>query len=389
MKIKDQTNPNSDKNIPAKNTKIKDSFIHKWYPLFLIAAFLLLLFLAYSYDKTQKGEEASVKISANSMSEDTKSQSASSRKNVKSVKGSNKKKASSSQNLKENRSSSDLTGNKAGDLETVYHYAPYGVLGNTSGNVINGSFMCKQGHVIYYINTEDGNKVYQMTEDGTNASCLSSYGVTTLNAVGGFLYAMEEGASGRMLQFDAEGEADSKVLGTDQDIVINGDYIYSTDGNHIIKRSIYSGAGREIYDGEDIRALSIYGERIYFISKDAEGCLNSINLNGKDLREESSRPCDSYVAGEDGIYILSDQKVYGNGNWDSPVLDICADDINIFNGNLYFANANDNDCLYQISLENESMKKLSQNAVENICLVDGFIAYRCAQQHIYLLQIEN
>lgn len=145
-------------------------------------------------------------------------------------------------------------------------------------------------------------------------------------------------------------------------IGVIGDYVYyycsSSAGTESIRRMKTDGTqATSIYNGM-LEDMSIVGDRIYFKSSLDGLKLYSVSIEGGDVRCEGDT---------EDLYYLT-----------------------IWDGMMYWANADDGRCLYRANLDGSDATKLTQNAVDSITVADGWVMYNdLGDYHLHMLDVET
>ena len=135
-------------------------------------------------------------------------------------------------------------------------------VGNTSGNILNGGMITRQGEWVYY----NYNGISKMKVDGTGKVNLSYAKATEINVVGDWIYYLDTSNNLRniyKLKTDGSEKIDLKISA--YDVNVFGDWIYYFKIGDIYKAKI-DGTNETIVFDSSMMASDLYivGDWVYF-----------------------------------------------------------------------------------------------------------------------------
>jgi len=168
-------------------------------------------------------------------------------------------------------------------IESRIPYNDDNVAGNTAGNLNNGGTFCEDNGILYFSNPYDGNKLYSMNSDCTNAKTLIDDHVSSINVHGNYIYYIKNNSIGSaantaltsdltgIFRCDLEGK---KVVSLYDNISSNislcGNYIYYQHNDKKTASSLYkikiNKSDNKLVSKSDYNPSSYYNGKIYFSS---------------------------------------------------------------------------------------------------------------------------
>ena len=241
-------------------------------------------------------------------------------------------------------------------------YVPYNV--NAGGNAGFGLAARENGY-IYFLNPEDGNRIYRMKNDGTGQEKITEDRAKFLTVCEGWVYYSSPGNGLHFFRYKVDGSAREKLYETSMsNFTIIGDTIYmetvtSSERLHVLK---IDGSGYTRISSGKVMSPFYYKGLIY-------SCAVRSDMQVYTTKE--------YV-NEDGVFAYSYDKVKG----------VRATNIVAVNDRIYYANAGDEDKLYSANLDGTDPVLVYDATVADINIYNGYLyftnvgdysmVYRCA-----------
>ncbi|MBR3750811.1 MAG: DUF5050 domain-containing protein [Clostridia bacterium] len=243
-------------------------------------------------------------------------------------------------------------------------YIPYNV--NAGGNAGYGLAARENGY-IYFLNPEDGNRIYRMKNDGTEQEKITSDRAKFLTVCEGWVYYSSPGNGLHFFRSKVDGSAREKLYETSMsNFTILGDTIYmetvtSSERLHVLKND---GSGYTRISSGKVRSPFYYKGLLYtcavrsdmqvyttkeYLSDEGELAYSYDKLKG--IRATN------IVAVDDKLYFANaddEDKLYCanlDGTEETLLYDATVADINIYNGYLYFTNVGDYSRVYRCALD--------------------------------------
>ena len=258
-----------------------------------------------------------------------------------------------------------LFDNKEYQMDTTKpSYVPYSV--NVGGNAGFGLSVRENGY-IYYLNPEDGNRIYRMKNDGTEKEKLTTDRARFLNVCEGWLYYSSPGNGLFFYRSRVDGSERELMYETSMsNFTIVGDLIYmetvtSSQRLHVLKTD-KSGYTR-ISSGK-VMSPFYYKGLLYTCAVRADMQLyttkQTLDENGEikyTYDKVNGIKATNVIVANDTIYYANAQdqdrlyKANLDGSEPTRLLDFTVADINYHDGYLYFTNVNDYSRVYRCSVD--------------------------------------
>lgn len=264
-------------------------------------------------------------------------------------------------------------------------------LGNTNGNAQNVSYVITDGELTYYANNEDHDHLY-VNDSENNKECLDgSKFAYNFNLIDGKLYYLTS-SPGKVKVLDTKTRKIKKVINDiATNLIVTDKYIfyilaseddrwgrlYYTDLNGRHKKMVTERAVEF--------ALDLSDNAVYYTDKDS-GAIKKYDFSNGRIDDIYNGYC-FYVDCDDNYIYFSneEQKICSINKKTSELFYITEDKSNcqnIYNGVVYYSNANDNGCLYSVKVDGTEKKKLTNSNSVRI-VTDGSKVY------YYLLGSDN
>jgi len=272
----------------------------------------------------------------------------------------------------ENRIDEDLS-----DQKNSFQQLP----GNSNGNLRNGGFVVRQGDWIFYINQNDGDKIYKKHYDGTQNQKLNDDESSHLNILNDWIYY--EHSSGYIYKIRTDGTENQQLSEFwSDDFVVDGDWVYYHNLN---KGSL----DKVNIDGTQNQQLSRYfpvdinvvGNWIYFVGFQTN-YLYKIQTNGsnligpiigKDQNLNNVQIENGWIYYDSGLGIYR-SKLDGSNN-QMIVDEVSVRDINVSNGWIYYTTYNSDSHISKIRTNGEDYQELNNESSYFINVVGDWIYY--------------
>jgi len=285
--------------------------------------------------------------------------------------------------------------------------------GNTTGNLNNGGLFCEYDGKIYFANAADGNTLYVMSSDCTNAKKLVDDSVAYLNVCGKYIYYVRNNYSPDAIAMVFKGQ-------------LYGLYRCNLDGSHIVtitqeKSGMISLCGNYIfyhhYDDQTALTLqkikidrkdntyisdteynvaNVYEQRIYFANEDERNRI--YYLDTKDNSFHFFYDANAYLVDYEGTYMyyidLSKNYALMRLNTQTMVLEqiFAPNDAKVINYNVYgtkvFAQVEgdgNTTGLYRLNVDGTQIEYIAQGNITNVHCTSKytFFMYYADQQTLY------
>lgn len=249
------------------------------------------------------------------------------------------------------------------------------ILGNTSGNNVNGGLVAETDSYIYFLNSKywDAADIYRMDKSEKNIIKINKNDlgeIGNISSINNTIYYEK--------YYEKNPDYNYKTNNTVKEYLTNL-YILSSDGTTSTK--ILS----------DIDNYVITSNSIYYINGADNSKLYKSNLDGSNKVKLIDNPISYLNIGEQNIiYSTKDQevkkllfhktvgKVYKadlDGSNNTLLTDNLGYCLNTVGNYVYYINHSDNDRIYKISLDSKENTKVSGDSAETINVNDGWIYY--------------
>ena len=241
--------------------------------------------------------------------------------------------------------------------QTVYN--DDNVLGNTSGNLLNGGLFCEYDGKIYFSNPEDEGRLYVMNNDLTHPKRLSNDTATDINVAGKYIiygkhnekqiqsndnvfsqnytgmYRVQKNGKNMKTLFDAVVDTVNLAGNTvyyqkntssgfsvyqinidksNEDMLIedpifpyaidNGFLYYSNvKGNHYINRMNLQSKEQEVIKEGNFAFVTIAAGQLFFLDLENDHALSCMNLEDNKTTTLLTEPASTYNVTADGTYL--------------------------------------------------------------------------------------
>jgi hypothetical protein len=229
--------------------------------------------------------------------------------------------------------------------------------GNSVGNIMNSGLADIEGEWIYYINTNNGNKIYKILTDGSKRQQINTDFSRCINVVGDWIFYF-------------------KYLEDSEKIREYCIYKIRTDGTERQKVATAGSFSYFIVDGWIYYSNSFDGYKLY-----------RIKIDGSQNQKLAEDNVGSFNVVNDWIYFRADKKLCKiciDGSCREIIEGVDSYSFNVVGDWIYYSNLNDSQILYEIETDGSLRKKL--NDVASYCVnVSGNWIYYCSINEGYHL----
>lgn len=265
----------------------------------------------------------------------------------------------------------------------VYCETMYDV-GNSFINISEGGLMLTAENWIFYTNPADNYYIYRMDLNMENSELICAIPAYYLNYHDGMLYfsGSNEGRQQYRMYLDGTGLEMINSRKVYEGKIV-GDYIYydDIDDDYALYRSRLDGSDETFISSGIVFYLIITNDKIYYIDTNDDRHCYRMDLDGRNKEMFIDLPCRDMCLLDDVLYLtLKDGGVYAYDTVDGDfwkISDVKAGCIIAHtDGWIYFCNMDKNDRLYKMTLNGESMTKLTEDSVEFVNVYSNLISYQ-------------
>ena len=254
--------------------------------------------------------------------------------------------------------------------------------GNSVSNVLNGNLISEEDDWFYYIDYNDSCFIYRTNLKSGETERVLDVACDEICVFKNKLYARCKEIDKCLMTYDFfKKQYSNNVAAGDRFISVGSGCIISCDDSNIYKSYDNDMGSFEkiiIYSG-NITKCAMHNDSVYFIESGNLFLMDIDGENQKLLKENVQ----TFSIENSKIYYLSNNKLYSLDD-DVLVSDISMNVINIYNGVVYFSNADDAGKLYSMNLDGAQIKKLSDFCAEKICVTPHKIAIKTESDQVIL-----
>lgn len=248
-------------------------------------------------------------------------------------------------------------------------------MGNTAGNIYNEGLFFEMDGTVYFANEADSGCMYKMNPDETGLKQITNMNVKYINGAGKYLYYYLDS---------------TKASST------NGPGISSVVKLYGLYRSRLDGSKQECLDKDDVKAIQLYGNNLYYQIKTADrGMLVKISTSKKNRTVVNSEEMINPACNVNGV-------MYYNGTAN----DLDLHSLNTLSGDLvatvregyfynpiikgttvYYMDANNNYKLTSLNLVGGATTVLTEDRVDYFNMNDTHIFYASSGDNASLIRI--
>jgi hypothetical protein len=262
-------------------------------------------------------------------------------------------------------------------------------VGNSTGNIMNGGFATIFGKWIFYINANDGNKIYRIPLDGTKGERIGEDYARCLNIVDDWIYYFYYKRdkdeileySIKKMRLDGLDCQKACTAGSDNYFLDDG-WIYYTD--YFDEQKMYrvkiDGSESERIVGDNIGTLfCVVWNQIYYRTN-TEFC--QMKFDGSERVVLDWIESWSFVVEDDWIYynnlrdFSSLYKIKTDGSMEQKLCDHEAESMNVNGDFIYYIRTDDEkNNLYRVSLNGKEIQQLNEDDSFGHCIAGDWIYY--------------
>ena len=253
--------------------------------------------------------------------------------------------------------------------------------GNSVSNVLNGNLISEEDDWLYYIDYNDSCFVYRTNLKSGETERVLDVACDEICVFKNKLYAKCKEIDKCLMTYDFfKKQYSNNVSAGDRFISVGSGCIISCDNSNIYKSYDDDvGSSEEVIYSGNITKCAMHNDSVYFIES---GNLFSMDIDGEN-QKLLKKNVQTFSTDNSKIYYLSNKKLYSLDD-DALMSDISMNVINIYNGAIYFSNADDGGKLYSMNLDGTQIKKLSDFCAEKICVTPHKIAIKTESGQIIL-----
>lgn len=218
-------------------------------------------------------------------------------------------------------------------------------MGNASGNIMNYGMVVEKAGWIYYNENNDGDKLYKVSKDNTEAIKISDDTAVYINILGDFIYYSSYLDEGKLYKMKLDGTQRTKLSDDSvEQIIVEGEWIYYVnfeDGN--IYKIKTDGSSKTKLNNSISYDINIEGDFIYYTDFEDGSKIYKITKDGK-FKVKLNNDDSEYVNVVDGwIYYANfdeDYKIYKiktNGTGRTKVTDKAGVFLNVSGDHIYYS----------------------------------------------------
>jgi hypothetical protein len=263
-------------------------------------------------------------------------------------------------------------------------------LGNSSINIVNHGFVCKQDEWIYYSNKEDNGYLYKKKIDGSKSKLITNDKCSCINVSGQWIYYINESDSKKVYKIKINGSKKTKIIDEKYLKVyylhLSNGWIYYNGNSGVVRKKI----NKKEFDNiaESCREGFIINNYIYVNGGDEGSVIRKLEVNAKKDKYGKKKYSEifnfnevyvSYVQYFDGwIYYINNDNLFKMKENGTKNIIIGEDSVRVYcidKGWIYFSNKNDHNKLYKMKHDGTKKIKLSNSNITSINLIDNWIYY--------------
>jgi len=274
-------------------------------------------------------------------------------------------------------------------IKSKTQYNEDNVAGNTAGNLNNGGSFCEDNGILYFSNPYDGNKLYSMNSDCTDAKKLIDDRISSINVHGNYIYYIKNNSIG----LAANAALDSNLTGVfrcnlDGEKVVSlydnisniislcGNYIYYQHNDKKTASSLYKikidNTDNKLISKIDYNPSSYYDGKIYFSS-----IKENRNIYTLDTKTNATS---TYYAGNtsftdmEGTYLYYIDLDKGSSlvrlNTANKTIELLTAghclNYNVYGNKLFFLKDGDDAGLYRMNIDGSNLELIASGNFNNV-----------------------
>lgn len=264
-------------------------------------------------------------------------------------------------------------------------------LGNTPGNLVNGSYVASQGEWIYLCNKLDNSSIYRVKAAGGEGwAQVCSDMASSINVCGDWIYFINHSDRMRIYRVRIDGrnkEKVSEVIAVEI-AVYNGCiyYVNPEEDMSLCSISISDGKTQEL-GVYGCQTVSVFNDYIYYRDIFNDCRLYRIYTDGSRKQLVVDEPVKTYVPLSDCIYFISDRreglyKIHADTKEETKVCSDRADFMNISQGLIYYGNETRQGALSRIALDGTGKTQLCDSSISFPHIIGNWIYFIDPQNYV-------
>lgn len=275
------------------------------------------------------------------------------------------------------------------------------VVGNASGNIVNGGYSIESNGYIYYVNGLDvgltsDNYLYRVDSDWSNKTLISNDKMHYISIAGDWIYYSNMSDSdnpqfwGKLYKMKLDGTERTKICDNESTYVnVYDGWIYYVncikDGDANIFKVKTDGTKNQKICDDNCDIIIVYDGWIYYLSVILDGNLYKGNLfkikiDGTEKEKLSDDCMYKFILSNHRIFYTNeiDERLYSidiNGQDLRNVTEDLVMDFNTDGNWVYFCNLSDDEKLYKIKQDGSVKQKMNDNRSWNIHIVGEWIYF--------------
>ena len=284
-------------------------------------------------------------------------------------------------------------------IKTRMQYNDNNVTGNTAGNLNNGGTFCEDNGILYFSNPYDGNKLYSMNSDCTNAKKLVDDYVASINVHGNFIYyvknntigsaanvALSNGLTG-VFRCNLDGKNVVSLYDNYSKIIsLCGNYIYYQHNDNKTAASLYKikidKSDNKLISKVDYNPSSYYNGTIYFSSiKDNH---NIYTLDTKTNSISTYYTGNTSLTDMEGTYLYYIDLDKGSSlvrlNTVNKTVELLVSghclNYNVYGNKIFFLKDGDDAGLYRMNIDGSNLELIASGNFNNIQCTSNYTFFQ-------------
>jgi hypothetical protein len=258
----------------------------------------------------------------------------------------------------------------------------YYSIGNTHSNLLNSSYVVLDGDLVFFRNTQDGNKLYKSKLNSELKVKLTDDQVSSLNLIGDKLYYRNDSDGGKIYSIRVDGIGKTLVYSeTVEEFTVSGKYIFFRSSlDKKLYRTLLNGQGKALLAEDIVDKFVVKGNNVFYINNSLGGLIFRVNIDGTNKMPISSEQVINFAYENGRVYYISgiDSKIYSmnlDGTDVKKVSDYMAFSINVNEGIIYHT-AKEDGRLYKMKTDGSERtaiqnERLPLNSSSAKLLMDG------------------
>jgi hypothetical protein len=253
-----------------------------------------------------------------------------------------------------------------------------------AGNIINRGLAAEQDGSVYFINSDDGNKLYVIRSGESRQSKLNDDHSAYLNVCGDWIYYVNRSQNNQIYKMRTDGSGDDKLL-TD-----HAEYLYCYDGwlyyiNYAHLGRIYKiridGTDRSRLTMDNAEFLFLDNNWLYFKNHNHAGRIYKVRHDGSDSSQVNKEYVKHINVQGDWIYYVNGDdndriyKIMSDGSNKTRISSSSARFINFYDDWLYYSNNDDGGTIYRMRPDGTDNTRLNDQSSGYINIILNWLYY--------------